>query len=175
MSERKAKGRGTSEDERALFRSALKDAKPLKKRRDRVVHAVKPVRLVVPLPHYATAPMPNDRPAQPIGGHAEAHLRRGRMEPEGRLDLHGFTQEGAYRALLKFLVRAQADDKRLVLVITGKGGTLRAQLPFWLGQEELRPLVAGMTESHIRHGGAGAFYVSLKRRPRRTWHEAEKP
>jgi DNA-nicking Smr family endonuclease len=97
------------------------------------------------------------------------------MEPDGKLDLHGFTQEGAYRALVKFLVRAQTEEKRLVLVITGKGGTLRAQLPFWLGQEELRPLVAGIAEAHIRHGGAGAFYVSLRRPPRRKWHEAERP
>src|SRR5215472_13013937 len=108
MSERKAKGRRASEDERAFFRSALKDAKPLKTRRERVVHAVKPVKLVVPLPHYATTPAANDRPAQPIGGHAQAHLRRGRMQPDGRLDLHGFTQEAAYRSLVRFLVRAQA-------------------------------------------------------------------
>jgi DNA-nicking Smr family endonuclease len=175
MNERKGRGRGTSEDERALFRTALKDARPLKKRRDRVVHTIKPAKLVVPLPHYSSTPAPNDRAAQPIGGHAEAHLRRGRLEPEARLDLHGFTQDGAYRALLKFLVRAQGDEKRLVLVITGKGGTLRAQLPFWLGQVELRPLVAGASEAHIKHGGGGAFYVFLKRAPRRIWHEAEKP
>src|SRR5437764_477917 len=113
MNERKgrSRGRGTSEDERAYFRTALKDAKPLKKRRDRVAHALKPVKLVVPLPHYSATPVPNDRPIQAIGGHAEAHLRRGRMEPEARLDLHGLTQDGAYRALLKFFVRAQADEQ----------------------------------------------------------------
>ncbi len=176
MNERKGRGRGrgTSEDERAYFRTALKDAKPLKKRRERVVYAIKPAKLVVPMPHYSATPVPNERPVQPIGGHAEAHLRRGRIEPEARLDLHGLTQDGAYRALLRFLVRAQIDERRLVLVITGKGGTLRAQFPFWLGQEELRPLVAGASQAHIKHGGAGAFYVFLKRPPRRTWHEAEK-
>jgi DNA-nicking Smr family endonuclease len=166
--------RGPSEEEHTLFRTAMKDARPLKRRRELAVHVIKPTKLVVPPPHYSATPQPNDRAAAPIGGHAEAHLRRGRMEPEARLDLHGFTQENGYRALIRFLVRAQSEDKRLLLVITGKGGTLRAQLPFWLGQEELRPLVAGASEAHIKHGGAGAFYVFLKRAPRRIWHEAEK-
>jgi DNA-nicking Smr family endonuclease len=175
MNERRGRGRGTSEDEHALFRQALKDARPLKRRRERLAPHTKPVKLVVPLPHYSARPEPNERPAPPIGGHAEARLRRGRLEPEARLDLHGFTQDGAYRALIGFLVRVQGDGKRLVLVITGKGGTLRAQLPFWLGQQELKPLVAGLSEAHIKHGGAGAFYVFVKRAPRRTWHEADKP
>jgi len=166
--------RGPSEEERAHFRNAMKDARPLKNRRERVVHSIKPAKLVVPLPHYSATLQPNDHAAAPIGGHAEAHLRRGRMEPEARLDLHGFTQESGYRALIRFLAKAQSEDKRLLLVITGKGGTLRAQLPFWLGQEELRALVAGVSEAHIKHGGAGAFYVFLKRAPRRTWHETEK-
>ena len=173
MSEKRR--RGPSDEERALFRNAMKDAKPLKTRRERVVYPITPPKLIVPLPHYSAAPQPNDRAAAPIGGHAEAHLRRGRMEPQARLDLHGFTQESGYRALIRFLVRAQSEDKRLLLVITGKSGTLRTQLPFWLGQGELRPLVAGVSEAHTKHGGAGAFYIFLKRAPRRTWHETEKP
>jgi DNA-nicking Smr family endonuclease len=106
-----------------------------------------------------------DRAAPAIGGHAQAHLRRGRLEPEARLDLHGMRESVAYRATLGFLLRAQAERLRLVLVITGKGGVLRVRLPLWLGQAELAPLIAGITEAHIRHGGSGAFYVYL-RQPR---------
>lgn len=73
------------------------------------------------------------------------------------------THDGAYRALIGFLMRAQGEDKRVVLVVTGKGGVLREALPLWLGQGGLASLVSGISESHIKHGGSGAFYVSLRR------------
>jgi DNA-nicking Smr family endonuclease len=93
-------------------------------------------------------------------------LRRGRLEPESRLDLHGLTRDSAYRALLGFLLRGQAQGQKLVLVITGKGGVLRSQLPLWLGQSDMRALVGGINQAHVKHGGAGAFYVLLKRHRR---------
>ncbi len=51
-----------------------------------------------------------------------------------------------------------------MLVVTGKGGVLREALPLWLGQADLKPLVSGVAEAHIKHGGSGAFYVSLRRK-----------
>jgi DNA-nicking Smr family endonuclease len=155
-----------SAEEESLFRSALKDAEPLKKLRKMVVQPRRPKEIFVPLPRFRSEPLYNERIAPAIGGHADSHLRRGRLEPEARLDLHGMSQRGAYHALLEFLVAAQADGKRLVLVITGKGGVLRAQLPLWLGQSELQPLVAGANEAHVRHGGGGAFYVVIKKHTR---------
>jgi DNA-nicking Smr family endonuclease len=54
-----------------------------------------------------------------------------------------------------------------VLVITGKGGVLHANIPRWLGEDRFKNLVSGIGPAHIRHGGSGAFYVALKRkRPR---------
>jgi DNA-nicking Smr family endonuclease len=155
-----------SPEEEALFHAALKDARPIKKRAKPATEPPKRLRILVPLKRFPSEPAYNEQPAPAIGGHAEAHLRRGRLDPEGRLDLHGMTQEGAYRALLAFLVRAQAQGKKLVLVITGKGGVLRAQLPLWLGQAELQPLVAGLNEAHVKHGGGGAFYVALRKHKR---------
>ena len=48
-------------------------------------------------------------------------LAGGRLPIEGRVDLHGMTQEEAYSLLLSFLSRAHANGIRYVLVITGKG------------------------------------------------------
>ena len=144
----------------------MKDAKPLEKR-ERVTHVPKPALPFMPPWRVPKAPVFPDVPAAPIGGHVEARLRRGRGDVEARLDLHGFTHDGAYRALLRFLMNAQGDGKRLVLVITGKGGVLRNYLPLWLGQEELKSLVAGISEAHATHGGSGAFYVSLRRPKKR--------
>ena len=73
--------------------------------------------------------------------------------------------------------RARGD--RTVLVITGKGlkkvngdprtiierGVLRTMLPIWLNSPELSQLVAGWDQSAQGHGGAGAWYVRLKRQP----------
>ena len=68
-------------------------------------------------------------------------------------------------------------DKRLVLVITGKGksrddggpiptrfGVLRHQVPQWLRLAPLARAVLQVSEAHLRHGGQGAYYVYLKRR-----------
>jgi DNA-nicking Smr family endonuclease len=153
--------RTTSDEEQALFAKLVSDAKPLRARA-RVTFPPKVTAGPKPVP--PKPPTYVDRPAEPIGGHRAADLRRGRIEPEARIDLHGMTQDRAYRALIGFLVKAQRDDKRVALVITGKGGVLRGMLPLWLGQADLRPLVSGLSEAHARHGGSGAFYVSLRRR-----------
>jgi DNA-nicking Smr family endonuclease len=160
MTGRKSK-RGASQEEQHLFRDALKDATPLKARA-RVTHTPR-VPVLGPPPPRIAMPVFADVPAPTIGGHDEAKFRRGRGEPDGRIDLHGMTQEEAYRALIRFLMNAQADGKRLILVITGKGGILRAQFPLWLGQGELKGLIGGISEAHVRHGGSGAFYVTLRK------------
>jgi DNA-nicking Smr family endonuclease len=104
-----------------------------------------------------------------------AKLRRGRIEPEARLDLHGMTSERAHAALVGFLIAAHAAEKRLVLVITGKGrpddsphqprfhGVLRHSLPHWLAQAPLAGRILQVAPAHPRHGGSGAFYVYLRR------------
>jgi len=92
-------------------------------------------------------------------------------EPLGaRLDLHGLDQDRARAVLEGFLRRAWEDGYRAVLVITGKGvqgdGVLRRRTPEWLAAPHLAPLVAGISEAHRRHGGEGALYVALKRKPK---------
>src|SRR5688572_21085314 len=153
--------RPTSDEEHALFQTALGDAKPLRAR----ARVTSPPRAnAAPRPPPSKPPVYLERPAGPIGGHRAADLRRGRTEPEARIDLHGMTHDKAYRALIAFLSRAQSEDKRVVLAVTGKGGVLREALPLWLGQADLQPLVSGIAEAHIKHGGSGAFYVSLRRK-----------
>ena len=157
----KRRAREPSEEERKLFRDVLKDAKPLGSKRLAVTKPPKPK----PAPATKTSyPAKSEGLAPKIGGHLEMRLRRGRAEPEARLDLHGLREEGAYAALERFLMRAHAGDKHLVLVITGKGGVLRANLPRWLAEGGFRNVVAGLSEAHLRHGGGGAFYVALKRK-----------
>jgi DNA-nicking Smr family endonuclease len=103
-------------------------------------------------------------------------LRRGRLEPDARLDLHGLTAERAHAALTSFVLGAHAREQRLLLVITGKGrpdavairphrhGILHHSVPHWLAAPPLVGHVLQVAQAHQRHGGAGAFYVYLRRR-----------
>jgi len=103
-------------------------------------------------------------------------LLRGKLQIDGRLDLHGLTQEQARIALRSKLMDAHGRDKRLILVITGKGksridefnrniqGVLRQNLPLWLRQAPLAQIVLEVTNAQLRDGGSGAFYVYLRRR-----------
>ena len=97
-------------------------------------------------------------------------IAKEREEIGARIDLHGMTQDRARAALEGFLARAWADGWRAVLVITGKGvqgdGVLKKRVPDWLGAAHLAHIVAGISEAHRRHGGEGALYVALKRKPR---------
>ena len=85
------------------------------------------------------------------------------------IDLHGLGQEAARAALEGFVLECWRDGLRSVLVITGKGlrgdGVLRRLTPEWLAAPHLQTVVAGISEAHRRHGGEGALYIALKRRP----------
>ncbi|NNK16066.1 MAG: DNA mismatch repair protein MutS [Sulfitobacter sp.] len=103
-------------------------------------------------------------------------MKRGKLKPEGRIDLHGMTLDRAHPALTRFIMSAHQSGKRLVLVITGKGkqrdeggpipvrhGVLRHQVPQWLSMAPLSSIVLQVTQSHVSHGGQGAYYVYLRR------------
>jgi DNA-nicking Smr family endonuclease len=103
-------------------------------------------------------------------------MSRGKVKPEGRIDLHGMTLERAHGALTRFILGSHTSGKRLVLVITGKGknrdeggpipvrhGVLRHQVPQWLAAPPLASVVMQVAQAHISHGGGGAYYVYLRR------------
>lgn len=104
-------------------------------------------------------------------------LTRGKLDPEARLDLHGMTMSEAYPILQNFILSSSQLQRRLVLVITGKGkskpdraiiperhGVLRHNVPLWLRQSPLANSILEVTSAHQRHGGGGALYVYLRRK-----------
>ncbi len=108
---------------------------------------------------------------------AFGRLKRGKLQPEARLDLHGMTLDQAHGELARFILGAQLRGFRLVLVITGKGmredphdpmprrrGVLKTQVPQWLRMPPVGQCVLQISEAHIKHGGGGAYYVYLKKR-----------
>jgi len=108
-------------------------------------------------------------PLEGIEPNRKRKIAREHAPLDARLDLHGLDQDRARPVLEAFLRRAWADGHRAALVVTGKGklgvGVLRARTPEWLADPALRDIVAGVSPADKRHGGDGALYVALKRRP----------
>lgn len=106
------------------------------------------------------------RPGPPEDLSGQRRIRRGQMEIQARLDLHGHTQDTAHRELVDFLLHEADMGARCVLVITGKGrmgaGVLRSRLSDWIGDPALRAIIAGHAKAHPRHGGEGATYIFLR-------------
>ena len=111
---------------------------------------------------------------EPFDRRLKQRLARGTESLDDRIDLHGKTQSEAHAALLSFLRKAQSDGAKFVLVITGKGGSagedfsgrgvLKRQVPQWLRLPEFGRYVLGFEDAHLRHGGAGALYLRIRRR-----------
>lgn len=192
------KPRHVSADERALWDTVARRTEPLQKPAAKLIRETP--RKPDPAPN---APLPRAFPSFKVGqtvDHRSDHdllpslgqqmraapvqmdqkaygkLRRGKLKPDARIDLHGMTLAEAHPALTGFILRSASAGHRLVLVITGKGkqrdhggpiptkfGVLRHQVPQWLKMAPLGGLVMQISESHIRHGGQGAYYVYLRR------------
>ena len=154
--------RRTTDTERQEFEQDFREARPI-----RAATAKKAVKKA------AAAKTPSG-----VNGSTQDRLKRGLLEPDSRIDLHGMTERSAHRALFAFLAGAHGRGHRLVLVVTGKGnprkdeaaswmqsphGVLKQMVPRWLGEPELARLIASVSTAHVRHGGAGALYVYLRK------------
>ncbi|MBI5782558.1 MAG: Smr/MutS family protein [Gammaproteobacteria bacterium] len=95
-------------------------------------------------------------------------LRRGQYAIEAQLDLHGNTVPQARERVGTFLRDMQAQGKRCVRIIHGKGKSSEGKLPVlkgkvnaWLQQWDQ---VLAFCSARPNDGGTGAVYVLLKRK-----------
>jgi DNA-nicking Smr family endonuclease len=176
--------RGLSAQEQKLWSDVTRAVAPLRRQplpADPAPPAApdKPKPKPKPKPARASAPSapPAARPTAPLEAfdrRLKQRLARGTEVIDARVDLHGKTQSEAHAALFSFLRKAQSDGAKFVLVITGKGGSagedfsergvLKRQVPQWLRLPEFRRYVLGFEDAHLRHGGAGALYLRIRRR-----------
>ena len=109
-----------------------------------------------------------------VDGRLAQRMKRGKMQIEAKLDLHGYHQHEAHLILLEFIARAWKSKKRCLLVITGKGlhhkkkknedaGVLQKMVPAWLNEEPNRSKILSFSYARPSDGGTGALYVLLKR------------
>ena len=154
--------RTTSDEERKLFEQTFKEARPLKVAMS-----------TVPAKKRAAGSGPAG-----VNGATQDRLKRGLLEPDARIDLHGMTQLAAHRTLFAWMTTAHSRGHRLVLVVTGKGnprkdedaswmasphGVLKQMVPRWLKEPELAAMIAAVQPAHTKHGGDGALYVYLRK------------
>ena len=144
----------------------------------------KPTMPAAPKPAaHAKIPVSGPPPLSNFDHKAARKIRSGRTAIDARLDLHGLRQHEAHDALRRFLNSAQAQGRRVVLVITGKGthdfrrhadndftdfgalretGVLKRLVPQWLAEPELRAIVVSYQTASPNHGGEGAIYIRLR-------------
>jgi len=140
-----------------------------------------PKRASLPAPPPAGSAKQRPPPVAAFDRRKARQIASGKVEIDATIDLHGARQAAAHGRLRVFLASAHAAGHRTVLVITGKGGdekgpdrldvlagapqrgVLRRSVPHWLEEPELRALVLSYTSAGVRHGGAGALYVRLRK------------
>jgi DNA-nicking Smr family endonuclease len=94
-------------------------------------------------------------------------LRRGEIDPDLEVDLHGLRSAEARRAVRAALAEAIATGARCVSIVHGRGtrsesgAVLRAALPEWLAEEPHAGAILAFAAAEGRHHGA--TYVLLRR------------
>lgn len=172
----------SDEHDKALFRAAVKDAKPLrphgrvapagprrpaKARFARAEHAaVLAESLAAPGPYIETQPLDElQYRREGVALTVLQKLRRGEYRIEDELDLHGCTGREAHVQLVAFLGSARSRGLRCIRVIHGKGmrsgprGPILKQAVNTL-LRRAEPVLA-FTSARPRDGGTGATLVLL--------------
>jgi DNA-nicking Smr family endonuclease len=160
-------GRDLSDNEKKEWAVVTRHVKPLQGKR---AAPTRTPQLDMPADFMADhLNVPSRRePSAPQNRANERPVRRGKQHISAFLDLHGHTQDSAWRLLPQLLSREQSKGSRCVVVITGKGrdgeGVLRRNFLRWLEMPEARHLISGFAPAHAKHGGGGAWYVYLRKR-----------
>lgn len=157
--------RDLSDSELKAWQAAMRYVRPLDNRKaprlkGNKAEQVDTIRSILETEHKSSLPAVQRRTN-------DRTIRRGRQKVEASLDLHGHTQDSAWRILPVFIQRQRAQGAKCIIVITGKGkqgeGVLRRNFLLWVESQEARSLVSSFAPAHPRHGGSGAFYVYLRR------------
>jgi DNA-nicking Smr family endonuclease len=97
-------------------------------------------------------------------------LKKGDLSYQDYIDLHGCNREEAREKVIHFVKRSFAGKLRCILIVSGRGlnsrerqPVLKQELVRWLTHAPLRRIVLAFAAARSYDGGAGAFYVLLRR------------
>ena len=169
MTVKKGRNSGGNGDDGDLWQTVTKSIRAYAPSPQQPSRPKKAERAPTPLPKMTPSAAKAAPEAKGFDRSTETKLKRGQLPLEGRLDLHGMTQAEAFGALHRFVTVAADQQKRTVLIITGKGerseGVLKRMLPVWLEDPALKKHVLALSPAQPKDGGSGAFYLRL-RKPR---------
>jgi len=114
-------------------------------------------------------------------GDINKDLKKGKIKIDRRLDLHGYSLLEAYEKFKKEVIKLYNNNKRCLLVITGKGlyqgnkdqnsespklfyGKIKNSIPSWINEDELKRYVFTYQDAGIEHGGDGAVFIYLRKK-----------
>jgi len=96
-------------------------------------------------------------------------------------DLHGYTLEDANKKVEDLITNSYHEGVKKLIIVTGKGlhsenekdpyvskdfGILKHSVPeFIYKSKELMKLIYEIKDANLEDGGAGAFYIYLKKKP----------
>ena len=93
-------------------------------------------------------------------------LNKRKIEPDGIIDLHGLKLQEAKLILKNYIFQAYNNDRRNILIITGKGlnktGVLKKEVPIWLNEREIKKILISYENAPKSFGGEGALIIRLK-------------
>lgn len=180
-----------SERDKAVWQKVADTVRPLGERPD--APPIAPRRMVRNLRENQELPSewhsrPGPAPEARIDRKMRRQITSGRQDVDRSIDLHGMTQDQAFRVLKSAIEGAIRRGDKTLLVVTGKGGkrfsqieatpaayrtrnefdqfagVLKRMVPLWLNGPELKPFVQSYGPAAQDHGGEGALYVILRRR-----------
>ena len=109
----------------------------------------------------------------------DINLNRKLLSKKRSIDLHGYTLEQANKAIEKFIKKSYTDGVNKLIVVTGKGlhsqnekdpyvskdlSILKYSVPEFLStNKSLMNIIYEIKDAKIEDGGAGAFYIYLKK------------
>ena len=93
-------------------------------------------------------------------------LNKRKIEPDGIIDLHGLKLQEAKLILKNYIFQAYNNNRRNILIITGKGlnktGVLKKEVPIWLNEREIKKILVSYENAPKSFGGEGALIIRLK-------------
>ena len=103
-----------------------------------------------------------------IDWNSDRKLIQGKYEIDYRVDLHGLTIDEAYNKVKLLFDRAELNNYRCLLIITGKGlhsrnQTIKQSIIEWFKEPYFSNKIIKYTDAQKIHGGSGAIYVLIKR------------
>ena len=109
----------------------------------------------------------------------DINLNRKLLSKKRSIDLHGYTLEQANKVIEEFVKKSYLDGVNKLIVVTGKGlhsqnekdpyvskdlSILKYSVPEFLStNKSLMNIIYEIKDAKIEDGGAGAFYIYLKK------------